>query len=232
MSSPEGEGQRFGERRATPRPPAHRQWTPLGRALTAMGDNWTLAIALELAPGRMRLGQLREHLGVGSSVLDRYLQQMGAVGLVTRRRFREMPPRVEVELTAAGRELLPVAVELARWGMRRAWSAPEPDEHVDLPALLRLLPLLLDEVTGVGDGVLKLVVEDAGEPLCVRLQSDGGRMHLLGEEAAEREPAARIAGPRSAWIAALGPRRDCSRLTVNGDHELAVRLLASVPAAC
>jgi DNA-binding HxlR family transcriptional regulator len=225
MSSPEGEGQRFSERRAAPRPPAHRQWTPLGRALTAIGDKWTLAIVCELAPGRMRLSQLRERLGVGSAVLDRYLQQMLALGVVERSRFREMPPRVEVELTEAGRELLPVAVELARWGMRRAWSAPQPDEHVDLAALLRMLPLVAR--SRLPDGVIELIVEDAQEPLNERLRIQAGEVSSGAGEARRSQRSARVAGPRGAWIAALTAGDDC-QLTVSGDSELASALLAAV----
>jgi DNA-binding HxlR family transcriptional regulator len=46
------------------------------------------------------------------------MQHMVILGLVSRQRFREMPPRVEIELTDWGRELVPIAAGLARWGMR------------------------------------------------------------------------------------------------------------------
>jgi DNA-binding HxlR family transcriptional regulator len=92
---------------------------PLGEALGIVGDRWTLPIALALADGPQRPMQLREQLaGISAGVLDRHLQQMTALGLLLRRRFKEMPPRVEVVLTAAGRELLPIANALARWGER------------------------------------------------------------------------------------------------------------------
>jgi DNA-binding HxlR family transcriptional regulator len=53
-----------------------------------------------------------------AGVLDRHLQQMVTLGLLLRRRFKEMPPRVEISLTEAGRELLPIADALARWGVK------------------------------------------------------------------------------------------------------------------
>ncbi|HEY4917927.1 MAG TPA: helix-turn-helix domain-containing protein [Solirubrobacteraceae bacterium] len=100
-------------------PRADRTWTPLARALEATGDHWTLAIALALAPGRTRLTHLRERLpGISTGVLARGLTHMVGLGLVTRTRFKEKPPRVELELTDAGRELVPIAEALARWGMR------------------------------------------------------------------------------------------------------------------
>jgi DNA-binding HxlR family transcriptional regulator len=128
-----------------PRLPAHRRWTPLGRALEATGDHWTLAIVTALADGRLRLTHLKAALpGVSAGLLDRYVRRMVALKLISRTRIRERPPRVEVELTDTGRELVPIAAELARWGMRRMWSAPQDGEHVDLDALLRLLPALVE----------------------------------------------------------------------------------------
>ena len=122
---------------------ARRAWTPLSRALAVTGDHWTLSIAVALAPGKMRLTHLHKCLpGISTGVLERGLQQMVTVGLLTRTRFKEMPPRVELELTDAGRELLPVAAALARWGMRHVWSAPQEHERADVDVLLRLLPAL------------------------------------------------------------------------------------------
>jgi DNA-binding HxlR family transcriptional regulator len=106
-------------------PRGARTQTPLARALEATGDHWTLAIALALAPGRMRLTHLRERLpGISTGVLARGLTHMVGIGLVTRTRFKEKPPRVEFELTDAGRELVPIAEALARWGMRHMDGPP------------------------------------------------------------------------------------------------------------
>jgi DNA-binding HxlR family transcriptional regulator len=193
-----------------------------------MGDNWTLLIVFELAPGKMRLSELRERLGVGSSVLDRYVQQMRAVGLIERNRFREMPPRVEVELTDAGRELLPVAKALARWGRRHAWSVPQPEEHVDLPALLRMLPALAVQ-SALEDGVVELVVEDASEPLTERVRIESGRVSTEATSVRGDGRSARVTGSRGDWIAALttGSTRGC-HLTITGDSNIATALLAAV----
>jgi DNA-binding HxlR family transcriptional regulator len=97
----------------------HTRRSPLGRALSATGDRWTLPIAQQLARGPRRPVQLQRRLtGISSGVLDRHLQRMVALGLLLRRRYREMPPRVELALTDAGRELLPIARALARWGTK------------------------------------------------------------------------------------------------------------------
>jgi DNA-binding HxlR family transcriptional regulator len=211
--------------------PAGRQWTPLARALTIAGDSWTLVIATELASGRMRLSTLRARLaGVSGGLLNRYLQRMAAAGLITRSRYREMPPRVELELTDAGRELVPAAAALSRWGFRHLWSEPAEDETVDIEALLRQLPLLLDLRPPLPDARIELRLADA----------QAGRRSWLFElragvcsplSAGRREPRAvdvTIAGDGEAWAHALGPAGDASRLKLTGDRALARAVLAAL----
>jgi DNA-binding HxlR family transcriptional regulator len=125
MSNPPAAGQAESDGGET-RSRACSTWTPLARALEATGDHWTFAIVLALAPGRTRLTHLRERLpGISTGVLSRGLTHMVGLGLVKRTRFKEKPPRVELELTDAGRELLPIAEALTRWGMRHMAALPE-----------------------------------------------------------------------------------------------------------
>jgi DNA-binding HxlR family transcriptional regulator len=96
-----------------------QRWIPLARVLPAIGDQWTLLIVAALAAEPLRLNELRAHLpGVSTGVLDRHLQQMVDLGLIVRWRYRELPPRVEYQLSPIGEELVPVAVQLAGWGAR------------------------------------------------------------------------------------------------------------------
>ncbi|HEY2141306.1 MAG TPA: helix-turn-helix domain-containing protein [Solirubrobacteraceae bacterium] len=209
---------------AVPRSPAHRQWTPLARGLIATGDHWTLAIALQLAPGAVRLTRLRSRLpGISTGVLDRYLQQMVALGLLTRTRFREMPPRVELELTESGRELLPIAAALARWGMRHVWSEPRRGEQVDVSALLRLLPVLLEEETALPDGTLETVIDNRGQAIRHVFQIERG--HLQAADRPDHAPSACVTGNADAWIAALGPECNYEKLRFTGNEELARSVL-------
>lgn len=208
-------------------PRLHRCWTPLARALAATGDDWTLMIVLALAPGRMRLRGLQRALpGVSTGVLERYVQQMVSLGLLRRWRFKEMPPRVELELTAAGLELVPVAAELLRWGHRHVWTAAREREHVDVLALLCLLPLLLEEHR-LPDGALEAVAHESGSDPSRRVfPISEGRMGGHDEHLAEGT--ARIGGPHSAWIAALGPDRDHSHLACSGDTRLGGAVLEAL----
>jgi DNA-binding HxlR family transcriptional regulator len=222
---------------------AHRQWTPLARALTAVGDHWTLLIVLALAHEKLRLNVLRTRLpGVSSGVLDHHLSQMVALGLLSRERFREMPPRVEVALTERGTELLPIAGALARWGMRNEWPMPESREHVHADAILRQLPALLEEVTGLPDGGIEVGVgvgahdgdSDAGRGVPARLwfEISGGRLRCVEEAdgtVGARAPTARVEGDEDAWTAALGPEGDYSGLRFAGKRSTTERLLDSLP---
>jgi DNA-binding HxlR family transcriptional regulator len=208
---------------------AHRQWTPLARALTAVGDRWTLLIVLALSHDKLRLNILRKRLpGVSSGVLDHHLGQMVALGLLSRQRFREMPPRVEVELTERGCELLPVAGALARWGMRHEWPIPEALEHVRADAILRQLPALLEEVSALPDGIIEAVVspgdDDVGASHWFHI-ADG---RLTAGDPAD-EATARVHGDEAAWVAALGPGGDYSGLRFTGKRSIAKRVLDSLP---
>jgi DNA-binding HxlR family transcriptional regulator len=214
--------------KASPSIRGHRQWTPLARALSAVGDRWTLLIVLALSRETLRLSVLRSRLpGVSSGVLDHHLGQMTSLGLISRRRFREMPPRVEVSLTEAGLELLPIAAALARWGMRHEWPAPPSDEYVRADAVLRQLPALLGELDDLPAGSVETIVAVGEERTVLRFEVAGGR--LQAAEGNGKAPTAQIEGDEQAWIAALGPRRDYSGLNLGGRRRLAKRIFDSLP---
>jgi DNA-binding HxlR family transcriptional regulator len=196
-----------------------------------VGDNWTLAIVAELASGRIRLSALRESLaGVSAGVLDRYLQRMSESGLVRRFRFREMPPRVELELTDAGRELLPIAAALSRWGLRWSWSDPQHSEIVDPAALLRAFPWLLDGPVKAPDGAVELILDGRGGKRRHIAEISGGLVTMWNGDDSRIAPevTARIVGDWRAWTAALGPQADVSALQLSGRANQARRLLGSV----
>ena len=74
-----------------------------------MGDKWTLLIIRDLAAGPRRFVELQRVLpGISTEQLRSRLNRMVADGLLTRQRYREVPPRVDYELTERSRELMPV----------------------------------------------------------------------------------------------------------------------------
>jgi DNA-binding HxlR family transcriptional regulator len=216
----------FGSARAPLLAREHHQWTPLARAVLAVGDQWTLLILAALAEGPARLADLRGRLpGISAGVLNRHLQQMLDLGLVSRRRHRELPPRVEYELTRAGQGLQPVVLELARWGLRNLWTRPQPREHIAIGEIFRMLPGLLADERFSG-GPLELVVEGRkGRERHLFEIAPDGRLRPIAPGV---RPATRMAGSPFDWVEALGPRRDYAALQVTGELQLAKRLLKAL----
>ncbi|MGZ4197787.1 MAG: winged helix-turn-helix transcriptional regulator [Solirubrobacteraceae bacterium] len=197
------------------------QWSPDARALDLVGDKWTLLIVRDLAAGPRRFVELQRVLpGISTEQLRSRLNRMVADGMLTRQRYREVPPRVDYELTPRARELMPVLAELARWGYEWAWSAPRGSETIDLGAIFRLAPGLVERAGATGTIELSVTGNEEGEsaPAYTLTLSDGGA--TIEERSAER-PDASISGDQSAWIGAFSPARDRTALSVTGDAELA-----------
>lgn len=207
-------------------PRGHRQWTPLARAVGAVGDQWTLPIVMALAGGPKRLSDLRSQLpGISTGVLNRHLQHMLGLQLILRQRFRELPPRVEYKLAPGGAALLPIVAALARWGMLHMWSLPQARERIDIGALLRLLPTLLDS-EHPPDGVIEMIVELPEGVECHLFNVAQG--HVTPVKLGSMMPWARITGGPGDWIDALGPAHRTDALQITGDRQLALQLLQAL----
>jgi DNA-binding HxlR family transcriptional regulator len=211
---------------------AHRQSTPLAQALVATGDRWTLLIVLALLDEAIRLNTLRERLpGVSSAVLDHHVRRMVTLGLLSRTRFREMPPRVELRLTDSGAALVPIAGALARWGIRHCWTAAAGCERVDAAAILYQLPALLEE-TLLPAGHIEAVLDDGESPRRFRFEIVDGRLRLAREATSDGERGAvtaRIEGDGAGWSRALGPKRDYRGVRLTGHRDLARGVLDALP---
>jgi HxlR-like helix-turn-helix/SCP-2 sterol transfer family len=159
--------------------------------------------------------------GISTEQLRSRLNRMVADGMLTRKRYREVPPRVDYELTDRAKELMPILGELARWGYEWAWSPPRASESVDLGAIFRLAPGLLAPSALPGT-VEFLVEEPEGRSAYTLTLSD------RGVRVAERHadvPDARVIGSADAWIKAFSPERDRGGLEISGDVALAEGLL-------
>ena len=185
-----------------------------------------MLIVRDLVAGPRRFVELQRVLpGISTEQLRSRLNRMVADGMLTRKRYREVPPRVDYDLTDRARELMPILGELARWGYDWAWSAPRSSEAVDIGAIFRLAPGLAQRGPGV-DGTAEFAVSDArdnGETALYTLTASGGHT-MIAEHGAERSDA-RVSGDTAAWIAALSPDHDRSRLHITGDHRLAESML-------
>ena len=214
---------------AVPKRYPYNQWAPDARALDVVGDKWTLLIVRDLSAGPRRCIELQRMLpGIALEPLRARLKAMVARGLLTRRRYREVPPRVEYELTASGRALLPVLGAVARWGYAWAWTAPREGERIDIGALVRLMPALAglpQDICGVAVFVVGL---DATRRSSYTLTVDGGRVSIADGEAANAD--VRVSGSQEHWVAALGLDGDARSLLIVGREALAALLLDAIGA--
>ena len=90
---------------------------PVETTLTLIGDKWKVLILRDLLSGTKRFGELKRSIGsVSQKVLTAQLRAMEASGLVSRKVYPEVPPRVEYSLTETGYSLRPILDAMWDWG--------------------------------------------------------------------------------------------------------------------
>ena len=97
----------------------YKQYCPVALGLERIGERWTLLMVRDLLFGPMRYSDLKAGLpGIATNMLANRLTEMQEAGIIAK---REMPPPAAstvYELTDVGRGLVPVLVELGKWGMK------------------------------------------------------------------------------------------------------------------
>ena len=90
---------------------------PVETTLALIGDKWKVLILRDLLPGTKRFGELKKSIGsVSQKVLTAQLRDMEEKGLLTRKVYAEVPPRVEYTLTDTGYSLKPILEAMEAWG--------------------------------------------------------------------------------------------------------------------
>ena len=89
----------------------------LEAALDVIGGKWKVLILWALRSEAHRFGELRRLVpGISEKMLIQHLKEMESDGIVKRRDFREVPPRVEYALTSFGQSLYAALAPLCEWG--------------------------------------------------------------------------------------------------------------------
>ena len=98
---------------------------PVETTLTLIGDKWKVLILRDLMDGTKRFGELKKSIGtVSQKVLTAQLRAMEENGLVSRKIYAEVPPRVEYTLTDTGYSLKPILDAMWSWGEQYKQKQP------------------------------------------------------------------------------------------------------------
>lgn len=103
---------------------------PSRRVMAVLAEKWTLLIVDQLASGPMRTAEIRRGVdGVSEKMLIQTLRKLEAFGLVSRKSYPELPPRVEYRLTPLGRSLSRLAGLFGRWVERNVATLLEAEQN-------------------------------------------------------------------------------------------------------
>ena len=92
---------------------------PVRDVLSRLGDKWTMLVLITLnAQGTMRFSDIQKSVNdISQRMLTVTLRSLESDGLVVRKVYAEVPPRVEYQLTAIGGSLIPHINSLIGWAL-------------------------------------------------------------------------------------------------------------------
>ena len=104
---------------------------PIETTLMLISDRWKVLIIRDLLGGTKRFGELKKSIGnISQKVLTANLRSMEESGLLNRKVYAEVPPRVEYTLTDTGYSLKPVLDAMVAWGQNTRKRMPEKEPAV------------------------------------------------------------------------------------------------------
>lgn len=90
---------------------------PVEITMGLIGDKWKVLIIRDLLTGTKRFGELKKSVtGITQKVLTNNLRSMETSGLIERKVYAEVPPKVEYSLTDTGWSLKPILDSMVEWG--------------------------------------------------------------------------------------------------------------------
>jgi DNA-binding HxlR family transcriptional regulator len=96
------------------------------RAMATLGTKWKPIIIYTIADRNLRFGQISEQIPlISRKVLAEQLKELEEDGVIIRRAYHEIPPRVEYFLTEKGLALVPILQEVCQWNVRFTEKEPE-----------------------------------------------------------------------------------------------------------
>ena len=90
---------------------------PVETTLMLISNRWKVLIIRDLLDGTKRFGEIKKSVGnISQKVLTANLRSMEDSGLLSRKIYPEVPPRVEYTLTETGYSLKPILEAMVEWG--------------------------------------------------------------------------------------------------------------------
>jgi DNA-binding HxlR family transcriptional regulator len=104
----------------------------VGAVLSLVGDKWSVMIIAILGNGPMRFTEIKRAIGgISQRMLTLTLRGLERDGLVTRKQFETIPPRVDYELTALGSSLRQIVEPLNAWARAHMHDMKRARESYD-----------------------------------------------------------------------------------------------------
>lgn len=92
---------------------------PVRRTLAVIGGKWPLLIIFQIGDRTLRFTELRRCIpGISEKMLSSQLQFLAEKGIVNRKSYEVVPPKVEYSLTKTGKDLIPILDEIANFGLK------------------------------------------------------------------------------------------------------------------
>jgi DNA-binding HxlR family transcriptional regulator len=89
----------------------------IASAMEIIGNKWTALILRDLNNGPSRFNELEKSVsGINPRTLSKRLDDLEEHGIITKKRFAEVPPHIEYTLTQKGYDLLPILKQMSNWG--------------------------------------------------------------------------------------------------------------------
>jgi len=91
---------------------------PVTEALKVIGGKWSLKIVNEIGTEKRRFGELKRLIpAISEKMLIQELKSLTASGILKRKAYKEIPPRVEYSLTKSGEKVLPIIEQIKLFGL-------------------------------------------------------------------------------------------------------------------
>lgn len=101
--------------------------TPFGYTLSLISGKWKMAVLYLLAENQpVRYNELQRYLGnITFKSLSLQLRELEADGMIVRKEYPQIPPKVEYSLSEKGESIIPIFEQMCEWGMERQQQQSE-----------------------------------------------------------------------------------------------------------